>query len=209
MKLAVQKVPGRPRGFDRDVALGEALRLFWEHGYEGVSIADLTHAMGIAPPSLYAAFGSKEALFKEVLELYHYSPGSSASRAFLGPGPIRYQVSNFLRTVAKAFTDPNTPPGCMVLSGMAYCADDKKEIAELLASRRRRRITEFTARFQQAIDAGELSAGSDPVAFARFLYGLMQSLSMQARDGASERELLDVAAMVEDTWFPEPHASIQ
>jgi AcrR family transcriptional regulator len=207
--VKTSRSPGRPRGFDRDVALDAALHLFWQHGYEGVSIADLTAAMGIAAPSLYAAFGSKAQLFKEALELYNDSPGSQTARGFLAEGPIREQVSDFLRGAARAFTDPSTPSGCMVVSGMTFCADDVKDTSELLAERRRRRIREFAARFRLAQERGEISAAEDPATLARFLYGQMQSLSIQARDGASQRELLEVVRFVEKTWFPDDGPAVR
>src|ERR1700710_2865629 len=102
---------GRPRGFDREAALQIAVKLFCKHGYEGVSIADLTTAMNISPPSLYAAFGGKEALFREALELYQQRPDLPHLAC---TGSVRDQIKALLYDTVRAATDPDFPAGCMV-----------------------------------------------------------------------------------------------
>lgn len=106
---------GRPRGFDRDRALEQALRVFWEHGYQGASMTALTSAMGIKSPSLYAAYGSKEELFREALALYAATEGSYTRRALDEQPTARASVEAALRDNAAAYTDPATPRGCLVI----------------------------------------------------------------------------------------------
>ncbi|UGT63462.1 TetR/AcrR family transcriptional regulator [Nocardia asteroides] len=112
---------GRPRAFERAAALNRAREVFWEHGYEGTSLADLTTAMGIASPSLYAAFGSKEALFREAVELYGATYGGYTERALREEPTARASIEAMLRDNAAAYTAPELPHGCMiVLAGSTY-----------------------------------------------------------------------------------------
>ncbi|MBF6482277.1 TetR/AcrR family transcriptional regulator, partial [Nocardia cyriacigeorgica] len=112
---------GRPRAFDRDVALRRAMEVFWEHGYEGASMTDLTSAMGINSPSLYAAFGGKEALFREAIELYGRTEGGLTARALREEPTARAAIEAMLRDNAVAYTAPDKPHGCMVvLAGSTY-----------------------------------------------------------------------------------------
>jgi len=191
---------GRPRGFDREAALQTAMRLFWRHGYEGVSIADLTRAIGIAPPSLYAAFGSKAELYREVLALYQSRPTSQAMRSFQQDGPIRDRVAELLHATVVSATDPDTPGGCMVTAGLLYCAPEHAELAAATAELRQARCARITERLQRAIDAGELPAGADAATQARLLCAVLQGITIQARDGASAPQLHAVAAQAMRYW---------
>jgi AcrR family transcriptional regulator len=191
---------GRPRGFDRDVALQTALELFWRHGYEGVSISDLTKAMGIAPPSLYGAFGSKAALYREALKLYQQRPTAVAIGAFQQDGPIRERVDALLRNTVRATTNPDHPAGCMITTGLLFCGSDIAELADTIAQLRAARCTAITARLQRAIDAGELPAGSGASGMARYLCAVMQGIAIQARDGASAEQLHAIVDVTMQNW---------
>jgi AcrR family transcriptional regulator len=180
---------GRPRGFDREAALWTALRLFWRHGYEGVSIADLTQAMGIAPPSLYAAFGSKAGLYREVLTLYQQRPGANSMVVLHQDGPIRERVDAMLRCSVRANTDPEFPAGCLITTGLLSCGEDHAELAGAMADLRAQRCESTRARLQRAVDDGELPADTDVAAQARYLCAVMQGIAVQARDGATAEEL--------------------
>src|SRR3954465_5323951 len=110
---------GRPRGFDRSVALDAALQAFWEQGFESTSIAGLTRRLGIAPPSLYAAFGDKRALFLEVLDLYYSRFVEFLDQTLAGPGPRREAIAAMLLGIARFYSTPGLPRGCMVNTGAA------------------------------------------------------------------------------------------
>ncbi len=191
---------GRPRGFDRGAALLTAMDLFWRHGYEGVSISDLTRAIGIAPPSLYAAFGSKAELYREVLVLYQQRPTGAAIRAFQQDGPIREMVATLLHNAVRAVTDPEYPAGCMITAGLLYCGSEHADLASTMAELRQNRCTAITDRLQRAIDVGELPAGSDAPTMARHLCAVMQGIAIQARDGATAGELQAVIDLTMRNW---------
>src|SRR5437763_11691981 len=116
---------GRPRAFDVDAALAQALRVFWAKGYEGASLADLTEAMGINRPSLYAAFGNKEELFRRALDLYAHGPASAYRRALEEP-TARRVVARMLCATVEMTTDPANPPGCLFVQGALACGEQSE-----------------------------------------------------------------------------------
>ncbi|MFI6285392.1 TetR/AcrR family transcriptional regulator [Streptomyces sp. NPDC051018] len=188
------KPRGRPRSFDRDAALAKATTAFWERGYEATSIADLTKAMGIGPPSLYAAFGDKRALFAEVVEVY--AAGRSTR---LDDAPTaREALARLLRELAADYTDPGHPPGCLVISAALNCADPAVEAA--LRDRRNANIAAFESRVRADIAAGLLPPDTDAGALARFVGAVVQGMSLQARDGATREELEAVAQTAMTAW---------
>jgi AcrR family transcriptional regulator len=187
-KQKVRATRGRRRKFDRNAALEKALILFWRFGYEGVSIADLTSAIGIAPPSLYAAFGDKAALYREVLALY--SSGAEVSiKEFQREGPIRELVDELLRKTADAATDPKFPAGCLVTTGLLHTAPEHRSLAKRVADMRTQRARAIADRLEKAIDAGELPKTVDARSMADFLSAISQGIMLQARDGASRSAL--------------------
>src|SRR5262249_10191532 len=127
---------GRPLSFDRDAALENAMHVFWEHGYEAASIADLTAAMGITPPSLYTAFGDKEHLFMEAIERYANGPAAGMPRALAEAPTAREAIENFLRSAARELTCKDHPRGCMVMVAATTCSVGAKHIAAAMAKRR-------------------------------------------------------------------------
>lgn len=191
---------GRPRGFDVDQALDVALEVFWRLGYEGASIADLTQAMGVCPTSLYAAFGSKEDLYRKALERYGKGDGSFSAVLASSGGTAREAVGLVLRECASRFTDPAHPPGCMIATGVLACAEENGPVADHLASLRRRIAEAFTDRIEAGIAAGELPEGTDGHAVARFYGSIIQGMSVQATDGADGEALRLVADMALDAW---------
>jgi AcrR family transcriptional regulator len=190
-KQKVRATRGRRREFDRNAALEKALILFWRFGYEGVSIADLTCAIGIAPPSLYAAFGDKAALYREVLALY--SSWSEVSiKEFQREGPIRELVDELLRKTADAATNPKFPAGCLVTTGLLHTATEHRALAKRVANMRTQRARAIADRLQKAIDAGELPKTVDARSMADFVSAISQGIMLQARDGASRPELHEI-----------------
>ncbi|HYP63584.1 MAG TPA: TetR/AcrR family transcriptional regulator [Acidocella sp.] len=194
--------PGRPREFDRDEALHVAMKLFCKHGYEGVSIAELTAAMNISPPSLYAAFGSKEALFREALELYTKRPDLPHFRA---ASCIREQIKALLYDTVRAATDPDYPAGCMVVAGMLACKPENEELAESVADLRTARCEMVNQHLQEAVASGQLPPETDTQAVGRFIMALAQGIAIQAHDGAPAEELYALVDVALQNWtMPQP-----
>jgi AcrR family transcriptional regulator len=191
---------GRPRGFDRAAALRQAMRLFWSKGYDGASLADLTAAMGINPPSLYAAFGSKEALFREATDLYSETEGVDIWRSLHQSATARQAVEGFLRESAAAFSRAGDPPGCLIVLGALNANGNNAAICEDLRQRREANVAELRTRLEAAVREGELPAGIDCEAIAVFYVTVQQGMSIQARDGASHARLLAAADGAMAAW---------
>ncbi|WP_172382120.1 TetR family transcriptional regulator [Streptomyces sp. MNP-20] len=180
---------GRPRGFDRETALRRAMEVFWEHGYEATSMTDLTSAMGIASPSLYAAFGSKERLFQEAVTLYSTTEGSAMTRAFAEVPTARGAVEAVLRENARAYTDGDRPTGCMIVLAATNCSPANAPVRDHLAAWRRSGAEMMAERLRRGVEEGELPAATDTEAVAAFYTTVVQGMSVQARDGASRATL--------------------
>ncbi|MEV6254331.1 TetR/AcrR family transcriptional regulator [Nocardia sp. NPDC051929] len=191
---------GRPRSFDRDAALDKAMRLFWARGYEATSIGDLTAAIGIGAPSLYAAFGDKKTLFGEVVAKFGDRYGGFVARALAEEDTAEAAVRRILREAATEYTRPECPHGCLVIS--AGVNTTSAEIADLLRDMRNRNIDTFAARIQADIDAGVLPSHLDARTLARYVGTVMQGMSQAARDGAGRAELERVAEMALRGWGP-------
>ncbi|MFC7549191.1 TetR/AcrR family transcriptional regulator [Plantactinospora sp. GCM10030261] len=192
---------GRPRGFDRDAALAQATRLFWERGYEATSIGELTEALGIRPASLYAAFGDKRSLFREVVETYGRSPLGAFMGAALAEEPTAYGAfARILREAARSYPDPAHPAGCLVISAATNVTRQDDAIQGYLRDRRNANLAAFTDRLRAAQRAGELPADVDPQALAGYFGAVIQGMSQRARDGADAAELAAVAELALDAW---------
>lgn len=191
---------GRPRQFDRARALQQALELFWIHGYEGTSIAELVETLGIAPPSLYAAFGSKEQLFLEVLQLYLAGPGSFVSRALAEEPSGRGFVQRVLLEAAREFSSDRHPRGCLISTCLLVSASTHQQLASQVAALRGSLHGALTQRLCQAQALGELPASSKPAELARFYAAIFQGMSVQARDGADEAALSSIAEHALSLW---------
>lgn len=191
---------GRPRCFDSTRALDQALNVFWRLGYEGASITDLTEAMGITAPSLYAAFGSKAELYRQALERYRAEQGAFTARALAEEPTTRAAIDRILRESAREFSSRKHPRGCMISTAVLACAAENQPIAELVAGLRSGTLVLFRDRIARGIAQGELPAGTDAEALARYFGAIIQGMSVQAQDGASEAELLALAEVAMRAW---------
>ena len=190
---------GRPRAFDRDLALEAAMRVFWEKGYVATSMTDLTTAMGIASPSLYAAFGSKEDLFREALDRYDSNFRNLAGEALNSDAPLRDQFERLLHLSARE-NDRQTPAGCMMLMACEQRAELSPELAEDLSSRRAVAVALMEQRLHRAMETGEVPADIDARAIAEFYGTLQRGLSISAKTGATPEELRSVIASSMAVW---------
>ncbi|HEY0218516.1 MAG TPA: TetR/AcrR family transcriptional regulator [Afipia sp.] len=193
---------GRPREFDLDDALDRALHAFWRKGYEGTSIAELTEAMGITRPSLYAAFGNKEELFRKALDKYIDGPGGYVKLA-LAQKSARDVVEKLLHGTADAVTDPTCPSGCLAVQGALTCGDTSQSVKEELMARRAKGEENLRVRFRQALADNDLPADADATDLARYISIVLQGMAVQAAGGASRDDLRKIADMVLKTWPPQ------
>jgi AcrR family transcriptional regulator len=175
------------------------MQLFWRQGYEATSISDLTAAMGINPPSLYAAFGDKERLFLEAVERYQ-SAQSGSMCVFEVEPTARAAMAKLLESVAIDATRPDTPPGCMVITAATNCSASAAHIQAALADYRAKTVTNIQTRLDRAIEEGELPAATDTASLARFYATVIQGMTIQARDGVTREELLAVGAAAMNAW---------
>src|SRR5689334_12085652 len=170
---------GRPRSFDPDVALRRALDLFWERGYEGTSLNDLAVAMGIASASIYACFGNKENLFRQVMALYGRTSGEPPRRALQEHQTARAAVHAMLRATADQITGPDTPHYCMLILAAPTGAVENHPVREFLADRRRDMHTTIRDRLARGVSEGDLTASPDALdALARYYTTVVQGLSL-------------------------------
>ncbi|WP_055558118.1 TetR/AcrR family transcriptional regulator [Streptomyces sp. NBRC 110028] len=195
-----QKAPiGRPRGFDADEALERAMRVFWEQGYEGASLTDLTKAMGITRTSMYAAFGNKEDLFRKALERYTEGPASYGARALREP-TARQVATAFLDGSVRATTRPGCPAGCLGVQGSLAAGDPGRSARDALIAWRDEAISLLRDRFEQAVDEGDLPPGADPGMLARYLMTVANGIAVQAASRATRDDLQQVADMALRSW---------
>lgn len=192
---------GRPRTFDRDVALRSAMDLFWQRGYEGTSMKDLTEATGVASASIYASFGSKEALFREAVALNAATQGQPP-RIALREQPTAYEaIHAMLRAVADTITLPDSPRGCMLVLSAPTGAVENHPVREFLATVRRAQFSEIRERLARGVRDGDLAVSADRLdGIARYYTTVMHGLSVQARDGASRAELETVVTCAMAAW---------
>ncbi|MBB5577362.1 AcrR family transcriptional regulator [Rhizobium paranaense] len=183
---------GRPPAFDRETVLAAARDVFWEHGYDGSSIADLTASMGITPQSLYAAFRSKADLYREALDQYRRMPRPDSGNPLPEPVDTVAAFERFLQNSARSFTSPDHPKGCMISTAALTCASENEDIVYYVSTLRQRTLEVFKARIELGIRAGHLRADTNAGSLARFLGSIVQGMSVQARDGATTEELMDL-----------------
>lgn len=190
---------GRPRAFDVDAALDRALEVFWRQGFEGASLQDLTEAMGINRPSLYAAFGNKEALFRKVLDRYAAGPAGFLAEALQAP-TARAAMEQMLLRAAEVQTDPSHPKGCLMVHGALACSDSMDPVREEIAVRRLAAEVAIRERLELARNTGELPHGVDCADLARYFATVVRGMAVQAVSGTSRAELLRVANTAMQVW---------
>lgn len=199
-----KKPRGRPRCFDRDAALEAALEVFWAKGFEGATLADLTQAMGINPPSLYAAFGDKEGLFIEAVQRYReqvteecpYAEGKSAREA----------MEKLLTDLAALYTAGTHPRGCLMVLASTTAASSSPRLQALLAEQRAMGKATLKARIQRGVEDGDLPPDTDAGALANFYSAVIAGMSLQARDGASRKSLMAMVETAMRAWPGKAHA---
>jgi AcrR family transcriptional regulator len=185
---------GRPREFDAETALDQAMEVFWRHGYEGATIAQLTEAMGINPPSLYACFGNKEGLLKAALDRYTKLRNVWMDEVVAAP-TARDVVERMLMGIADKQTDPANPPGCLLVQGGIACGTGSESVPFELAARRAQNEDQLRDRFVRAKAEGDLKPTSDPAALARYVSAVSVGMGVMASSG-SDREALQQVASV-------------
>jgi AcrR family transcriptional regulator len=195
---APAKPRGRPRSFDRDAALERAMQVFWKQGYEATSIHDLTRAMGINPPSLYAAFGDKERLFMEAIERYQRECGPAVSCILDEAPSARDAIERLLMESAGQMAHGSDPRGCMLITAATNCSAPSVQSA--LAGRRDEQKAALKARLDRGLRDGELPRGTDTGGLADFYTTVLQGMAISARDGATRKSLLAAAEAAMRAW---------
>lgn len=193
---------GRPRSFDRAQALDAAMRVFWAKGYGGTSMADLTAAMGIASPSLYAAFGSKEALYQEAVDHYDALFGKAYWGTLAGAGTAREQIEAVLRLAVAAFTSNDNPSGCLIMMGCSQSSDLSPAVADALRCKQTGAVDAMEARIRRAVEEGELPVGIDTRAIANFYTAVHRGLSVTVNTGAGADVLSSIVTSAMAAWGP-------
>ena len=190
-------IPGRPRAFDMEKALDRAMLIFWRKGYLGTSLSDLTDAMGINRPSLYAAFGNKESLFRKALARYLSGPSAYLSES-LGEPTARAVVEHLFQGVVDLLADPRTPTTCLWVHGALSSGDEsfRKEFAAQRAAGH----AELCKRLKRAIREGDLPANANANALANFVQAVNFGLTVSASTGATRKELLRIVEIALKAW---------
>ena len=199
MKSKKSPTVGRPRGFDPEVALERAMEVFWRKGYAATSVADLTAAMGINPPSLYAAFGNKEMLFRRVLERYAAGPAAFIAESLNAP-TAREVAERRLYGALESMDDSKRPWGCLVVQILLTGGGEAEALRRELMTAGCRAHEALVERFERAKAEGDLPVETDAAALARFLTTLLQGLSVQVAAGVSREELRGVVDAALATW---------
>jgi len=197
-QLQTRRKTGRPLSFDRDAALHAAMLTFWRHGYESTSVADLTAAMRITPPSLYATFGDKKRLFRESVDLYLSAAPPQALIA--AAATAREAAECLLVASAEGFTGETTPTGCLLATSTLSCSAAASDVQSEIAAIRHGIEATLRSRIQADIDAGALPRHTDADALAGSVMAMTQGLSTLARDGATRDKLLRVASQAMRAW---------
>lgn len=183
---------GRPRSFDRDAALQRAMEVFWAKGYEGTQLAELMTAIGINPPSFYAAFGSKEAIYREVVELYLSMVGSGSMKALAETANTRDAVEAMLVASAEIALASLSSGGCMISLGLVNCQVQNKGLRDYMRDIRRTTLLLIRERLERGVAEGDLAADTNIDRLAIYFATIMQGLSLQAQDGAARSDLRDI-----------------
>jgi len=190
---------GRPRAFDPDVALDRAMHVFWAKGYEGASLSNLTRAMRINRPSLYAAFGNKEDLFRKVLDRYVDGPLAYFGKALATP-KARDVVEQIFFGAARMAGDPRFPSGCLMVQGALAVGNAARSVQKEAVGRRAASEVALSRRLQRAKREGDLPKNSDPAELARYVMTVLQGMAVQGANGAGRDQLRRVAQIALRAW---------
>jgi AcrR family transcriptional regulator len=193
------KPRGRPLTFNQDEALDKALKVFWSRGYEGTSMSELTEVLGINKPSIYAAFGNKEELFRKALARYATGPAAFVGEAMKQP-TARLVIEKFLLQAVEFFCDKSTPNGCMIVQGALTCGQGSSAIQQELAAYRSSFEATLTKRFELAQAQGDLPPDANAKQLAKYIATIHQGMSVQATSGATREDLLAIVAMALQNW---------
>lgn len=191
MGMSPQATRGRPRGFDRDVALDQAVRMFWDHGYAATSVRDLSESLGIGQPSLYSAFGDKRSLFAEVLQAYGSRYGAFIEAALAQEPTAAAAVRRILAEGPERYTRRGLPRGCLIVSGDE--ATDDEQVRAALSAVREQTTAGIRRRIEKDVAAGVLSEDTDAAGLASFVMAVLTGMARRARDGGTRRELTRTA----------------
>lgn len=192
---------GRPREFDAEQALEQAMLVFWAQGYDGTSLSDLTDAMGITRSSLYAAFGNKESLFREAMKRYAVGPAAYVSEA-IERRTAKEVATAFLAGAVESTTGPGFPAGCLSVQGSLAAGESGAVARDALVAWRDEGYSRLRRRFEQAVASGDLPSHADPKVLARYIMTLANGIAVQAASGATRSELQQVADMALINWPP-------
>jgi AcrR family transcriptional regulator len=190
---------GRPRAFDPDAALERAMHVFWANSYEGAALSDLTRAMRINRPSLYAAFGNKEELFRKVLDRYVNGPLAYFGKALAAP-KARDVIEQIFLGAAKMAGDPRIPSGCLMVQGALAVGNAAGSVRKEAAGRRAASEVALRRRLQRAKREGDLPRSADPAELARYAMTVLQGMAVQGADGTGRDQLRRVARMALRAW---------
>jgi AcrR family transcriptional regulator len=191
---------GRPREFDRGQALEKAMRLFWSRGYDAISMADLRAKLGITQASLYAAFGSKEQLFQEAVELYRQTAGFSTTAALATGADAREAIHTMLQAAVDAFSAPDAPGGCLLILGATNCPVESKTVQDHLLSIRRQISQSILDRLKLGQRDGDVPTTAPVAALTAYFSTVLHGLALQSRDGASRKTLTQVVEIAVANW---------
>ncbi|OBB10440.1 TetR family transcriptional regulator [Mycolicibacterium setense] len=191
-------VRGRPRSFDRDAALDKAIRLFWERGFESTSTRDLSSALGIGVPSLYAAFGDKQQLFAEAVQVYDRKYGGFIEAALVEEPTARQAVARILTEAPARYTRRGLPNGCLIVSGDDGTAD--AAVKANLSRIRRQKTEEVADKVRGDIAAGEMPDDTDAGALAQYVMSTLSGIAQAACDRIPRARLEQVAAIALRAW---------
>jgi len=201
MTSCTKKGRGRPKVFDREATLDRAMELFWQHGYEATSLADLVEATGAKAPTLYAEFTNKEGLFRAVLDRYVSTfAARHKAQLFCDEKPVEQAVRDYLTALARCFTSTDTPAGCFLINTSATVSASSEQIACAVRTRHAQEEEMLLAFLTQRQEKGELPAHTDLSALTAFISCLIQGMSVSAREGASPEDLMQIIDTTLALW---------
>jgi AcrR family transcriptional regulator len=193
---------GRPRNFDRTQALDRALMAFWQNGFEATSMTDLVEAMGINSPSIYAAFGSKEALFAEALRHYGSVYANALPDALNDAPDTASAMDAMFEAAIDLFTRPDTPGGCFVVNSVASNAPNNPEMEEALKQLRQERLEQIAKCLARDVRSGRLRHDTPVQELADLYAAILQGLAQAARDGLGKERLAKLSGQSRNLISP-------